>query len=428
VLFRGAKGDQGGAEGEQGEQGDRLPSSGQLMIIHVDMDAFYASVEIRDNPKLAGKPVVVGGSTSGRGVVAAASYEARKYGVHSAMSSKVALQKCPNLIFVKGRMELYAAISRQIRDIFFSFTSLVEPLSLDEAFLDVSGCERLFGDGMTIAAEIKKRIYQETQLIASAGVAPNKYLAKIASDCDKPDGLTFVDPENIQGFLDPLPISRVWGIGPVTEKRFTRLGVSNVAQLRSLSLKMLQKELGINGDHFYKLARGIDTRAVVPDRVAKSVSHEKTFPIDIFDQEVLLAWLLELTDQVGRRLRRHDIFGKTVKLKSRFDDFETLVRNRSIAPTNTTQTLFETAAELMAGISRSQHRGVRLIGMGVSNLSRQAPVQLSLFDQAEKDKQSRVDHLSDAIRDKFGVAKLHRGTNLEHDIRLRPDPRIENGD
>ena len=383
------------------------------MIIHVDMDAFYASVEIRDNPKLIGKPVVVGGSSSGRGVVAAASYEARKYGVRSAMSSKVALQKCPDLIFVKGRMDHYADISKQIRGIFFSFTSLVEPLSLDEAFLDVSGCERLFGDGLSIAAKIKKRIFDETGLIASAGVAPNKYLAKIASDCDKPDGLTFVDPENIQAFLDPLPISRVWGVGPVTEKKFTRLGVRNVAQLRALSLDLLQNELGINGDHFYKLARGIDDRAVIPDRVAKSVSHERTFPTDIFDQEILLAWLLELTDQVGRRLRRHDIFGRTVKLKFRFDDFETLARSKSISPTNTTQTLFETAAELMKGIGRNRHRGVRLIGMGVSNLSRQAPVQLSLFDQADKDKQSRVDNISDAIRDKFGGSKLHRGTKIK---------------
>ena len=396
------------------------------MIIHIDMDAFYASVEIRDNPSLAGKPVVVGGSVEGRGVIAAASYEARKFGVHSAMSSKVALRKCPDLVFVKGRMEHYAAVSRQIREIFFNYTSLVEPLSLDEAFLDVSGCERLFGDALTIATAIKKQILDETSLIASAGVAPNKYLAKIASDYDKPDGLTFVDPANIQGFLDPLPIARVWGIGPVTEKKFARLGVSNVAQLRSLSLKLLQSELGINGDHFYKLARGIDNRPVVPDRVAKSVSHEKTFPTDIYDDEVLMAWLLELTDQVARRLRRHDIFGKTVKLKFRYDDFETLVRNKSIPPTNTTQTLFDTAAELMTAINRHPNRGVRLIGMGVSNLSRQAPVQLSLFDQAEKDKQARVDHISDAIRDKFGGAKLHRGTNLEHDIRLKPDPRIGN--
>jgi len=279
---------------------------------------------------------------------------------------------------------------------------------------------------LKIATSIKEQILNETGLIASAGVAPNKYIAKIASDCDKPDGLTFVDPDRVQEFLDPLPISRVWGIGPATEKKFSKLGVSNVMQLRALPLKVLQSAMGINGDHFYRLARGIDDREVVPDRVAKSVSHEKTFPTDIYDQDVLMAWLLELTDQVGRRLRRHDIFGKTVKLKFRYDDFETLVRSKSIAPSNTTQTLFDIAAELMASINRNQRRGVRLIGVGVANLSRQAPVQLSLFDQVEKDKQSRVDHISDAIRDKFGVSKLHRGTNLEHDIRLRPDPRIGN--
>ncbi len=396
------------------------------MIIHIDMDAFYASIEIRDNPNLVGKPVVVGGSVKGRGVVAAASYEARKYGVYSAMSSQVALRKCPQLVFVKGRMEHYASVSRQIRDIFFHYTSLVEPLSLDEAFLDVTGCQRLLGDALTIAQSIKKQIRDETGLVASAGVAPNKFLAKIASDCDKPDGLTFVDPQNVQDFLDPLPISRVWGIGPVTEKKFARHGVTHVQQLRALSMEVLQRDFGINGDHFYKLARGIDDRAVVPDRVAKSVSHEKTFPLDIFDSEVLAAWLFELTDQVGRRLRRHDLFAKTVKLKFRYDDFETLVRSRSIAATNTTQVLFDTAADLMSEINWRQQRGVRLLGMGVSNLAAQAPVQLTLFDQPEKTKQARIDDLADAIRDKFGSSKLHRGSNLEHDIRLQPDPTIGN--
>ena len=396
------------------------------MILHVDMDAFYASVEIRDNPALIGKAVVVGGSVQGRGVIAAASYEARKFGVHSAMSSKVALRKCPHLVFVKGRMDHYAAISRQIREIFFSYTSLVEPLSLDEAFLDVTGCRRLFGDGLTIARSLKQKILDETGLIASAGVAPNKFLAKVASDLDKPDGLTFVDPENVQGFLDPLPIGRVWGIGPVTEKKLGRLGVANIAQLRAISAEVLSNTLGVSGHHLWSLARGIDDRDVVPDRIAKSVSHEKTFPTDIYDPEILNAWLLELTDQVGRRLRRNDTFAKTVKLKFRFDDFETLVRNRSIEPTNTTQNLFETAAELMNSIERRPTRGVRLIGMGASNLSKRKPVQMSLFDQEENEKQSHVDQISDAIRDKFGNSKLHRGTNLEHDIRLRPDPRIGN--
>jgi DNA polymerase-4 len=397
------------------------------MIIHVDMDAFYASVEIRDNPELIGKPVVVGGSPSGRGVISAASYEARKFGIYSAMPSREALRKCSSIVFVKSRMSHYAAVSRQIREIFFEFTSLVEPLSLDEAFLDVSGCERLFGTAPEIAQQIKSKILADTGLIASAGVAPNKFLAKVASDLHKPDGLTVVDQNEIQTFLDPLSISRVWGIGPKTQKKFTRLGVQTIAQLRQLDLKLLQSQIGDSAQHFYNLARGIDNRPVVPDRIAKSVSHEHTFPVDIYDEEVLSAWLHELADLVGRRLRRHDIFSKTVQLKLRYDDFETITRRKTIPATHSTQTLFETASQLLSGIDRHS-RGVRLIGLGTSNLSRSAPRQLSLFDQEDKNKQSRVDEISDSIRDRFGQQSLNRGSNLEHEIRLRPDPRIGNED
>ncbi len=393
------------------------------MIIHVDMDAFYASVEIRDNPALIGKPVVVGGSPSGRGVISAASYEARKFGIHSAMPSREALRKCTSIVFVKSRMSHYAAVSRQIRQIFFEFTSLVEPLALDEAFLDVSGCQRLFGTAPEIARKIKTKILAETGLVASAGVAPNKFLAKVASDLHKPDGLTIVAPEEIQTFLDPLPISRVWGIGPKTQKKFTRLGVHTISQLRTLDLSVLHSQLGDGAQHFYNLARGIDGRPVVPDRIAKSVSHEHTFPTDIYDNEVLFAWLHELADLVGRRLRRHDIFSKTVQLKLRYDDFETITRRKTIAATHSTRTLFETTKQLLLGIDR-QSRGVRLIGLGTANLSRSEPTQLSLFDQEDKNKQSRVDEISDSIRDKFGQASLNRGSNLEHEIRLRPDPRI----
>ena len=397
------------------------------MIIHVDMDAFYASVEIRDNPELIGKPVVVGGSPSGRGVISAASYEARKFGIYSAMPSREALRKCSSLVFIKSRMSHYATVSRQIRQIFFEFTSLVEPLSLDEAFLDVSGCQKLFGTAPDIARQIKSKILADTGLIASAGVAPNKFLAKIASDLDKPDGLTIVDQNEIQTFLDPLSISRVWGIGPKTQKKFTRLGVQTIAQLTQLDLKVLQSQIGDSAQHFYNLARGIDSRPVVPDRIAKSVSHEHTFPVDIYDDEVLSAWLHELADLVGRRLRRHDIFSQTVQLKLRYDDFETITRRKTIPATHSTHTLFETASQLLSGIDRNS-RGVRLIGLGTASLRRSAPVQLSLFDQKDKNKQSRVDQISDSIRDKFGQASLNRGSNLEHEIRLRPDPRIGNED
>ena len=394
------------------------------MIIHVDMDAFYASVEIRDNPKLVGKPVVVGGSPSGRGVVMAASYEARKFGIHSAMPSREALRRCSSLVFIKGRMSHYAGVSREIRKIFFEFTSLVEPLSLDEAFLDVSGCQRLFGPSPDIARQIKTKILADTGLVASAGVAPSKFLAKIASDLDKPNGLTIVDQNEIQNFLDPLPISRVWGIGPKTQSKFARLGVQTISQLRQLDISVLHSQIGDNAQHFYDLARGIDNRPVVPDRNAKSVSHEHTFPVDIYDDEILKAWLHELADLVGRRMRRHDIFSKTVQLKLRYDDFETITRRKTIEATHSTNTLFETAKELLRGSARHS-RGVRLIGLGGANLSRSTPTQMSLFDQEEKNKQSRVDEISDSIRDRFGQSSLNRGSNLEHEIRVRPAAKVD---
>ena len=396
------------------------------MIIHVDMDAFYASVEIRDNPDLLGKPVVVGGSPTGRGVISAASYEARKYGIHSAMASREALRKCPQLIFVKGRMEHYAAVSRQIREIFFRFTSLVEPLSLDEAFLDVSGCERLFGAAASIAQQIKQQIFAETQLIASAGVGPNKYVAKIASDLEKPDGLTIVDAADVTEFLAPLSIERVWGIGPKTAKKFHRLGVMTIGQLQRLNLDVLKSQLGVNAEHFYRLARGIDDRSVVPDRITKSVSHEHTFPVDVHNVEILKAWLLELTDSVGRRLRRYDIFSKTIQLKLRFDDFETITRRKTVPITHSTDALFETAHGLLLEVNRPVGRGVRLIGVGAENLSHEPQVQMGLFDQDEKDKHARVDEVADLIRDKFGKSALRRGSHHAHGVRFRPDPRIEN--
>ena len=236
------------------------------MILHVDMDAFYASVELRDHPEMIGKPVVVGGSPKGRGVVAAASYEARKFGVFSAMPASRAIQLCPNAVFIKPRMEHYANVSKQIREIFFRFTSLVEPLSLDEAFLDVSGSEKLFGDGPVIAAEIKRLIKSELGLTASAGVAPNKYLAKVASDLEKPDGLVVVPADGVLEFLDPLEISRVWGIGPKTAEKFAAIGVTTIGQLRDVSMKRLKGTFGINSEHFWRLSRGLDTREVVLSR------------------------------------------------------------------------------------------------------------------------------------------------------------------
>ena len=396
------------------------------MILHVDMDAFYASVELRDHPEMIGKPVVVGGSPKGRGVVAAASYEARKFGVFSAMPASRAIQLCPNAVFIKPRMEHYANVSKQIREIFFRFTSLVEPLSLDEAFLDVSGSEKLFGDGPAIAAEIKRLIKSELGLTASAGVAPNKYLAKVASDLEKPDGLVVVPADGVLGFLDPLEISRVWGIGPKTAEKFAAIGVTTIGQLRDVSMKRLKGTFGINSEHFWRLSRGLDTREVVPNRIAKSVSHETTFSADIDDDEMLEAWLLELTEQVGRRLRRHGIYGKTIQLKLRYSNFETITRSRTICPASqSTEPLWQTARELLKTSRQMDRRSVRLLGMGVSNLSRNKKIQQSLFDQEETEKANRVDDAADLIRKKFGNASVKRGSSLAHGVQYRTDPRVE---
>ena len=261
------------------------------MILHVDMDAFYAAIEQRDNPNLAGKPVVVGGSATGRGVIAAASYEARKFGLHSAMPNAQAIRLCPHAIFIKPQMEKYSAVSKQIREIFNRFTPVFEPLALDEAFLDVSGSEKLFGDAQTIGRKIQTTIAKELQLVASVGVAPNKFLAKLASDLDKPNGFLVVQQANATEFLDPLNISRVWGIGPKTQKTFLKLGVQRIGQLRKLPKETLKQLFGLNADHFWRLARGIDTRQVVPDRIAKAVGHESTFSQDVSDNHVLESWV-----------------------------------------------------------------------------------------------------------------------------------------
>ena len=397
------------------------------MILHIDMDAFYASVEIRDNPKLRGLPVVVGGSPQGRGVISAASYEARKFGIFSAMPSSQAVRLCPDVVFVKTRMDHYAKISKQIREIFFRFTSLVEPLALDEAFLDVSGCEKLFGDGPKIAGLIKDAIQDELGLTASAGVAPNKFLAKLASDLDKPDGLVVVPADDIEGFLNPLPIERVWGVGKQTLKKFHRLNVKTIEQLRQLDRTTMQQFFGINSEHFWRLSRGLDTRPVVPDRIAKSVSHETTFSHDLTDREPLRGWLLELTQQVGRRLRRYDIRGRTVQIKIRFSDFRTITRSLSLGePSSSSEELEAAVEELFERVEIVD--GIRLVGMGVSNLTSSPVAQQMLFDNEQRSRNARLDAMQDQLKDRFGHDAIRRGTSVEHDISRRPDPRVNDLD
>ena len=394
------------------------------MILHVDMDAFYASVEERDNPALVGQPVIVGGSPQQRGVVCAANYVARQFGVHSAMPAVTAHRLCPQAIFLPSRMDYYAEVSRQIREVFHRYTPLVEPLSLDEAFLDATGSEGLFGPAAEIGRQIKRVIRDELQLVASVGVAPNKFLAKIASDLDKPDGFVVVDPDHVQEFLDPLPVERLWGVGRQTRKVFQQFHVRTIADLRRLPLQVLKDRFGRQGEHLWQLAHGIDERTVVPDREAKSISHETTFATDIDDMDVLRAWLLELTEQVARRLRRHGLRGRTVHLKVRFADFSTITRSQKVPEsTASTDSLWEFASEMLTTRLPATRQPVRLLGMGVSDIDRSDQTQLQLFDQPQRRRRAEIDRIADVIHDQFGAEALRRGSTLEHNVKHRPQPR-----
>lgn len=392
------------------------------MILHVDMDAYYASVEERDLPELVGLPLIVGGSRTGRGVVAAANYVAREYGIRSAMPTAKAFRLCPQLISVSPRMEHYSKISQQIREIFFRFTPLVEPLSLDEAFLDVTGCQALFGTGPEIARKIKSVILEETSLVASVGVAPNKFLAKIASDLQKPDGLVVVDPNRIEEFLELLPVGRMWGVGKVTGTVLDKMGVETIGDLRRVDAEILNQCFGSQGIHFHKLSQGIDHREVIPDRKAKSISHERTFESDITDRQALRAWTLELCELVARRLRQQSLKGRTIQLKVRFSDFRTISRSHSLTEaTNVTAEIWEIAAELLDAAIPKQHTGVRLLGVGVHQFERKQKVQQSLFASDGEQKQQRLDSAADQIQNKFGLDSLARGSAILHHQKRKED-------
>lgn len=394
------------------------------MILHVDMDAFYASVEERDDPKLQGQPVIVGGTPEGRGVVAAANYVVRQFGVHSAMPTATALKLCPDAIVLPPRMDHYMEISGQIRAIFDRYTPVIEPLSLDEAFLDATGCTQLFGSVESIGRRIKQEIRDELNLVASVGVAPNKFLAKLASDLDKPDGFTVITEDTVQEVLDPLPVSRLWGVGKATMRKMDQLRIQTVGDLRRLSLQQLQDTFGQTGERFWQLARGIDHREVVADREAKSVSHETTFAEDIRDFDVLRAWLLELTEQVARRLRKNKLQGRTIQLKVRYNNFDTITRSRSLPQaTHVTSELWDVASELLESHLPDRPLVVRLLGMGVAQLSPETAVQQSLFDEPQDSQDSRLDQVADQIRNRFGVTSLKRASTVQHQADHRPQPR-----
>jgi DNA polymerase-4 len=374
-------------------------------ILHVDMDAFYASVEQHDNPELRGKPVIVGGSAEGRGVVSAASYEARKYGVRSAMPAVTARRLCPQGVFLPVRMRRYHEVSEQLMELLHSFTPLVEPLSVDEAFLDVTGSEKLFGDAVTIAGEIKRRTREEFGLTASVGVAPNKFLAKVASDLEKPDGLTVVEHGKEAEFLAPLPLARLWGVGPATEKKLESLGVRTIGQLAAYPVEALTHYFGVVGEGLHELAHGRDDRPVVTECEAKSLGHETTFAQDVADMEPLRLTLLDLSHQVATRLRRSGRRARTVVLKLRDESFKTITRSETLPESTATgAVLFETSWRLLLA-SRTRKK-VRLIGVTGANLvSEEADAQLPLFADDET-RRRLVEEVADAIRERFGSGAI----------------------
>ena len=348
-------------------------------IIHVDMDAFYASVEQRDDPSLTGKPVAVGGGH--RGVVTAASYEARKFGVRSAMPSVTAKRRCPDLIFVKPHFDVYRTVSSQVREIFAAYTDLVEPLSLDEAYLDVTEDRLGLGSGRAIAEDIRRRIRAETGLTASAGVSYCKLIAKLASDHRKPDGLCVIPPDKGADFVASLPVARFHGIGPVTASRMERLGILTGADLRSWTLPALTAEFGSSGRWYWQISRGIDEREVKPDRPYKSVSAERTFDEDLRDPERLAAELERISGYAWDRIERAEVAGRTVTLKVKYGDFSLISRSKSFpAPVPDKDTFSAVGLALLAGL-HPLPRGIRLLGLGLHNLCEgepESPLQLGL--------------------------------------------------
>ncbi len=380
-------------------------------ILHVDMDAFYASVEQRDNPDLRGRPVIVGG-TGGRGVVAAASYEVRRFGVHSAMPMGEALRRCPDAICVKPRIAHYAQVSEQIFAVFHEFTPQVEGLSLDEAFLDVTASVTALGNAAQIASEIKRRIRERTELAASVGVAPNKLVAKIASDLRKPDGLVVVRPDEVQQVLDPLPIRRLFGLGAKTAPKVEALGIRTFGELRRANPAQLQPIFGRYTERVLQRAAGIDERPVLADVRERQISAEETFATDLTDRARLHAELLRLADRACTRLRSSGLEAACVTVKIRRADFTTFTRQRHFSPpTQETRVIGGLATGLLDEWFAAQPgAALRLLGVGAGQLSPKA--QIDLFTAPETERNRALDATLDRIRERFGGVAVVRGSGL----------------
>tara|TARA_B100001750_G_C15511690_1_gene604118 strand:+ start:1153 stop:2328 length:1176 start_codon:yes stop_codon:yes gene_type:complete len=380
-------------------------------ILHVDMDAFYASVEQRDNPSLRGKPVVVGGNK--RGVVAAASYEARKFGIGSAMPMQEALRKCPDLVQIKPRMSDYLEVSKQIFSIFLEFTPVVEKLSLDEAFLDVSDSIRLFGDEINIAKKIKSSIFQQTGLTASIGIAPNKLVAKIASDLDKPDGIFFISNRNMREVLDPLPVQVIPGIGPETLARLQHIKIFTVGDLRQISKAHLEPIFGRFTTRTQEKASGIDKRPVQPNRERKSISAEVTFDSDVSNRPIMYRELLRLAEQTASRLRAEQLVAGTIHIKVRKADFTTSTRQCSLLPPNNlSQSVYTVALNLLdKWLTAHPDTELRLLGVSCSQLA--PDIQTDLFSTDVLANKAYLEQTVDKIRARFGHTSLSRARSID---------------
>jgi DNA polymerase-4 len=346
----------------------------QRKIIHIDMDAFYASVEQRDNPLLRGKPVIVGGDPGSRGVVATCSYEAREFGIRSAMPAARAYQLCPKAIFVRPRFDAYRTVSLQIREVFHEYTDLVEPLSLDEAYLDVTENKAGIEYGSRVARVILQQIYEQTKLTASAGVSYNKFLAKVASDVNKPAGMKVVTPEEAQEFIAELPIRRFHGVGRVTEKRMLAQGITTGKDLRNCSLENLQRWFGKSGQYFFNIARGVDNRSVVPNRIRKSIGKETTLSEDCHDKGEMMLILADLAGKVANLLQSRGTSGMTLTLKVKYDDFQNVTRSHTQSePIEKADVMLKLAEEMLAK-TEAGDRPIRLLGLTVSNLTTDIPL------------------------------------------------------
>lgn len=397
------------------------------VIIHCDMDAFYASVAELDDPTLRGKPVVVGAGI--RGVVLSANYAARKFGIRAAMPVGRAKRMAPNAIFVSPDHHRYSEISEKVMQIFSSFTPFVEPLSLDEAFLDITGAQKLLGTPREIGQAIRKRVHEECGITCSVGIAPNKFIAKLASGHCKPNGLLEIKADRILTFLHPLPVSDLWGVGPKTAEQLQRLGLKTVSDVANMPLETLKRALGdATGEHLYELSWGRDFRSVIPDEPDKSISAAETFSYDIEDPEIILREYLRLTEKASARLRDKELYAKTISIKVRFADFSTITRSKTLPlPISSTQEIYQVVKDLYQALKLDRAR-LRLVGVSLENLRESAPQQLMLGqrDKGWREAESAIDRATERFgEESVRPARLFRKGKDERNKKLNREPRKE---